>query len=97
MLRRLGPDHTGLVLMCIQASDPTCLYGDTLYAVSRFIKAHREDKALRAATIVEFRAVCLADLRNRAQRASMGETQIMTKRADALATLIWNALEQEAA
>lgn len=64
MLRRMGPDHTGLVLMCIQASDPACLYGDTLYAVSRFIRAHRNDRARRAATIIEFRAVGLPNFEN---------------------------------
>ncbi len=96
MLRKEGPVHTGLVLSCIQAADPTCFYGDTIWAVSRFLAAH-EGTVPRVELLATFRGLDLSTLRERAKRAAAGKSRPMARRADALATMIWNSLQQEAA
>ncbi|PRD40680.1 hypothetical protein C5748_25795 [Phyllobacterium phragmitis] len=94
LLRRYGQDHVGLIFRCIQASDPTCFYSDVLWAVSRYLKAHHADDADRQRVIKRFSGIDLSGIRKAATRAAMGEGEHMTKRADAMAVMIWMELDK---
>jgi hypothetical protein len=92
MLRRKGPDHTGLVLMCIQASDPACLYGDTIRAVSEFLKVHHAATGGRQDAIAHFRVMDIAELRTRAQRLARRDSEALSSTVAALAVLLANTI-----
>ena len=79
LLHRHGPDHAGQVLRCILASDPTCLQGDVIWAVSRFIGAHGATIGQRE-VVDRFRAIDLAGLREKSRRAAMGGGAPMARR-----------------
>lgn len=97
MLRRKGPDHTGLVLLCIQASDPACLYGDVIFAVSQFLRAHTGDLGGRQGAVGAFQTIDLARLRARAQRLARSEGEHMTRTTAALSIVIADAILGEEA
>lgn len=97
MLRRKGPDHTGLVLLCIQASNPACLYGDVIFAVSQFLRTHTDVLGGRQGAIGAFQTIDIARLRNRAQRLARSEGEHMTKSTAALSIIIADAILGEEA
>lgn len=97
MLRRKGPDHTGLVLLCIQASDPACLYGDVIFAVSQFLRTHTDVLGGRQGAIGAFQTIDIARLRSRAQRLARSEGEHMTKSTAALSIVIADAILGEEA
>ncbi|TKT78404.1 hypothetical protein [Aquamicrobium sp. LC103] len=97
MLRRAGPDHTGLVLMCIKASDPACFYGDAIIAVSQFIKVHGTALGGRQVVVQAFARLDLGQLRNRAQRLARADSAAMTKTSAALAVMIAHTILGEEA
>jgi hypothetical protein len=94
LLKQKGEDHTYIVLRCIQVSNRDCFFGDVIWAMHRFIHAHRpQTDALTLAN--EFRLIDIGAIRLRAQRLALGRVDAMTKKADALATLIADKLEKE--
>lgn len=97
MLRRSGPDHTALVLQCAQASAPACLYGDALFAVSQFLKAHGSTLGSRHDAVAAFRSIDISQLRNRAQRLARGRGEHMARTSAALSVMIADALLGEEA
>lgn len=97
MLRDRGPDHTGLVLMCIQASNPRCLYGDVILAVSRFLTAHQADLGNRRAAVDAFSQTDLMVLRQRAAQLARGKHDAMTNLSAALSVIIANTLLRDLA
>lgn len=97
MLRRMGPEHTGLVLMCIQASNPACLYGDVIFAVSQFLRTHHSDMGGRQGAVGAFQTIDLGRLRQRAQRLARSEGGHMTRTSAALSIVIAHSLLGEEA
>lgn len=97
MLRRLGPDRTGLVVSCVLASNRSALLGDVLWAVSLFIAVHRPASSL-VDLKREFSAIDLVQLRGRAHALSIGAGGSMSSKSRSLATLIAiELLEKQAA
>ncbi|MDE4602478.1 hypothetical protein LOF12_14140 [Sinorhizobium meliloti] len=87
-------DQAGLVVRCIQSSNPTCFDDVTVWATWCFIGAHFA-QASPSAAIEAFRRVDLADIRQRAQRLIMGESGRMAKTATAISILLAQAIIDE--
>lgn len=96
LLHNQGEDHTGLVVLCIQASNPTCFHGDTMFAVSRFLRTHRP-AGERLSVVNEFRGIDIGKLRERAQRLAGSQDNPMARRRDILVGLIADRLTEEEA
>lgn len=96
-LMRRDIELTGLVVRCIQTSNPTCFDDVVILSVWRFISAHM---AHRKATDVinEFGRVDLAHIKKRAHRLVNGSYGRMGKTWEKIGTLLADAMiEQEQA
>ena len=93
-LMRKDTDRAGLVVRCIQSSNPTCFDDVTVWATWCFIGAHFA-QGTPSAAIEAFRRVDLADIRQRAQRLIMGESGRMAKTATAISILLAQAIIDE--
>lgn len=92
LLRGRGDEHTGLVLKCIQAADPECLYGDVVFAVSNVLRVHGAALGSRQEAVEAFRCVDLAALRRRARVLARNDRDAMTNATAALAIKIADEL-----
>jgi hypothetical protein len=82
-LLRKDIDRTGLVVRCIQASNPVCFDDVYLWSVWRFLTVHYSQSAPREA-ISAFEGVDIARLKERAQRLCIGEGGALTKTTAAI-------------
>lgn len=81
----------GLVIRCIQASDPRCFDEVVIWSVWRILCAHF-DTARPQEAIGAFRAVDLHRVRERARRLANGQHQSMEKSAAVISTLLADAM-----
>lgn len=90
-LMRKDMDRAGLVIRCIQVSNPTCFDEVVIWAVWKVVEAHfayrRPDEA-----ITHFRAIDIAGIKKRAQRLSRGSYGRMSKTWPLLSALIADAI-----
>lgn len=82
-LMRKDIDRTGLVVRCIQASNPICFDDIYLWSVWRFLTVHFGQRSPREA-ISAFSRVDIAELRNVAQRLAIGEGGALAKSTSAI-------------
>ena len=81
----------GLVVRCIQSSNPTCFDDVIVWSVWRIIGAHFDTARPREA-IAAFGAVDLRQIRERAKRLANGQHQSMEKSAAVISTLLADAM-----
>jgi hypothetical protein len=81
----------GLVIRCIQASNPRCFDDVVIWSVWRLLVAHF-DIAKPQQAIVAFRLVDLQQVRERARRLANGQHQSMEKSAAVISTLLADAM-----
>lgn len=93
-LMRKDMELTGLVIRCIQVSNPTCFDDLTIWSVWRFITAH-SSQAKPTDTIAAFSGIDLALIRERAQRLAIGEGGRLAKSPVAISILLAQELIQE--
>jgi len=93
-LMRKDVDRAGLVVRCIQSSDPTCFDDVTMWATWCFVGVHFAQHPPSMA-IEAFRRVDLAEIRRRAQRLIVGESGRMAKTATAISILLAQAIIDE--
>lgn len=86
-LIKKDPDRTGLVVRCIQTSNPTCFDDVTIWSVWCFLGAHFPQSSPMAA-IKAFSRTDLADVKKRAQRLAIGDGGRLTKTAAAISILL---------
>lgn len=93
-LMRKDVDRTGLVIRCIQVSNPRCFDDVIIWSVWQFIVAHM---ALRRPTEVidSFRGVDLSQIKKRAHRLAIGSYGRMGKTWPIISTLIADELITE--
>jgi hypothetical protein len=82
-LMRKDVDRTGVVIRCIQASNPVCFDDVYLWSVWRFLTVHFSQSQPREA-IAAFGCVDIAQLKERAQRLCIGEGGALTKTTAAI-------------
>lgn len=93
-LLRHDAERVGLVVRCIQASNPRCFDDYSVLAVWQFVGAHFAHKPHREA-ICAFGEIDLARMRKRGQRLARGEYGRMGKTAEKISSLIADALIPE--
>lgn len=93
-LMRKDIDRAGLVLRCIQSSNPTCFEDVTIFATWCFVGAHFA-QCQPAVAIEAFRRIDLAEIRQRAQRLAVGESGRMAKTATTISILLAQAIIHE--
>ncbi|AVA20661.1 hypothetical protein [Rhizobium sp. NXC24] len=86
-LLRKDVTRTGLVIRCIQASNPTCFDDASIWSTWCFLAAHSPHSAPSDA-IKAFSAVDLADIKKRAQRLAIGPNARIAKTTTAFTLLI---------
>jgi hypothetical protein len=79
-LMRRDIDRTGLVVRCIQASNPVCFEDIYLWSVFRFLAIHFPHSPARD-VVAGFSGIDIAKIRQTAQRLSVGEGGALTKSA----------------
>lgn len=77
-LLRKDIDRTGLVVRCIQASNPRCFDDIYLWSIWRFLAVHFAHRTPREATAA-FECVDIAQLKERAQRLAVGQGGALAK------------------
>lgn len=86
-LMRKDIERTGLVVRCIQASNPTCFDDVVIWSLWQFIGAHLAHR--KPADVINiFRAVDIAQIRKRARRLSRGSYGRMAKTWTIIASLL---------
>jgi hypothetical protein len=82
-LMRKDLDRTGLVIRCIQASNPQCFDDVSLLSVWRFLIVHFSHRSPREA-ISAFSGVDIAELKKRAYRLTVGQGGALSKSTSAI-------------
>jgi hypothetical protein len=82
-LMRKDIEKTGLVVRCIQASNPTCFDDVYLYAVWRFLQVHFGQRS-PAEAVKAFSEIDIAKLKERALRLAIGEGGALAKSTAAI-------------
>lgn len=95
-LMRKDMDRAGLVIRCIQSSNPTCFDDVTVWATWCFVGAHFA-QASPSVAVEAFRRVDLAKIRQRAQRLVVGDHGRMAKTATAISILLAQAIHEDKA
>lgn len=90
-LMKKDTDRLGLVIRCIQASNPSCFDDVVVWSVWRTVGAHFDPAKPRDA-IEAFRAIDLHQIRKRARRLANGRQQSMEKSAAVISTLLADAM-----
>ncbi len=93
-LIRKDEDRAGLVIRCIQASNPICFDDVYLWSVWRFLAVHFSQSAAREA-IEAFSRVDLAELRETAQRLAIGDGGALAKSTSAISIELARAILTE--
>lgn len=96
-MRRLiqrDSDRAATVVMCIQASNPSCFVDVIIMAVWTFVSAHAADRK-RNEVIAMFRTVDLAVIYQRANQLVAGRNGRMGKSFEKIATLLADRLLNE--
>jgi hypothetical protein len=93
-LLRKDEDRTGLVIRCIQASNPTAFDDAVIWSVWCFIGAHKAQERAQDA-ISAFGLIDLAQIRQRAQRLVVGGSGRMAKTTTAVSILLAQAIMNE--
>lgn len=86
-LIKKDPDRAGLVVRCIQTSNPVCFDDVTIWSVWCFLATHFPQSAPTAA-IEAFSRTDLADVKKRALRLAIGPGGRLTKTAAAIAIVL---------
>lgn len=82
-LMRKDVDRTGLVIRCIQASNPVCFDDIYLWSVWRVLAVHFSQREARDA-ISAFSVIDIAELKECAQRLAIGEGGALAKSTSAV-------------
>jgi hypothetical protein len=90
-LMRKDMDRTGLVVRCIQSSNPTCFDDVVILSVWHFIHAHLASSQPSEA-IRRFGRIDLAQIKKRAHRLSNGTSGRMGKTWEKIGTLLADAM-----
>lgn len=90
-LMRKDMDRIGLVIRCIQVSNPKCFDDVMIWSVWQFITAHFAHRPAQDA-INHFRAIDVALIKKRAQRLVIGSYGRGTKTWPAIYTLLADAI-----
>lgn len=90
-LMRKDMERAGLVIRCIQASDPTAFDDVVIWSVWCFLGSHMAQNTPTEA-INAFRAISLGSIKKRAHEVTVGKTGRMTRTSSAIATLLAHAI-----
>lgn len=90
-LMRRDIERTGLVVRCIQASNPACFGDIYLWSVYRFLAVHLPHSAARDA-ISAFSCIDIAAVKQDALRLSVGEGGALTKSSAAISMELARAI-----
>lgn len=93
-LMRKDMDRAGLVVRCIQVSNPTCFDDVVIWAVWRVIEAHFAHRNPQEA-IYSFRSIDISEVKKRATRLCMGSYGRMSKTWPVIAALMADAIVEK--
>ena len=82
-LMRKDIERTGLVIRCIQASNPVCFDDIYLWAIWRVLLVHFTTRR-HSEAVAAFATIDIAELKKRAQRLAIGEGVALAKTSAAV-------------